>query len=98
MHSCGWQGIAHAALGCGCQLSMCLLAFPCAYWLSMCLIAFHVPANFGHGVTSPLVGITPCVQETRKTSLAVDKSIPSIEVPSTTNTQRPVGDDTELQN
>uniref|UniRef100_A0A803NJQ5 Uncharacterized protein n=1 Tax=Cannabis sativa TaxID=3483 RepID=A0A803NJQ5_CANSA len=56
------------------------------------------PLTVGHGVTSPLAGFTLGIQETRNTSTAIEQTAPGTEVSSTINTQRPVEDDTELQN
>uniref|UniRef100_A0A803Q5S7 Uncharacterized protein n=1 Tax=Cannabis sativa TaxID=3483 RepID=A0A803Q5S7_CANSA len=56
------------------------------------------PHTVGHGVISPLVGITPGVQETRNISSSADQTTPSIGISSTTNAQRTVGDDTKIQN
>uniref|UniRef100_A0A803NJM4 Uncharacterized protein n=1 Tax=Cannabis sativa TaxID=3483 RepID=A0A803NJM4_CANSA len=52
----------------------------------------------GHGVTTPLIGFTPGVQETRTTSIKVEQTAPGIENPSFRTPQGVIGDDMELQN
>uniref|UniRef100_A0A803PYB8 Uncharacterized protein n=1 Tax=Cannabis sativa TaxID=3483 RepID=A0A803PYB8_CANSA len=54
------------------------------------------PRTVGQGLTSPLVGITLGVQETGNTSSVVELGAPNTGIPSATNVQTTIGDDTEI--